>query len=360
LSSSAAPRLLDLVVLELHRLHLIRQQRRLLLELLVGAPQFLLLPLQQALGVLQVFRLLLEAVVGGLQLFLLALQLLGERLRLLEQVLGTHVGFDGVEHHADGLGELVEEGQVGLAEAAERGELDHRLDFSFEQHRQDDQRRRAARAEHRVHADVVVRHVLHQDALLLQRALPHQRLAEAQRLGQHLGGLGGVVRHQLQARVAVAARLRVQHRLLRVDQRRELREHQLGHRLQVAVTLQHAAELGQVGLQPVLLVVLERGVLQVADHGVDVILQRRHLALRLHRDRPREVALGHRRGHVRDRAHLRGEVFRQLVHVVGEVSPQAGCARHLGLAAQLAFDSHLARHVGHLIGEGREGCRSCR
>ena len=67
--------------------------------------------------------------------------------------------------------------------------------------------------------------------------------------------------------------------------------------------------------------------LQVADHLVDVVLERRHFALRLDRDRAGQVALGHGGGHFGDRAHLRGQVGRELVHVVGEVLPGAGGAR---------------------------------
>ena len=83
-SSSALPRLLHLLVLVLH------------LDVLVG---------EEA-------RLLLQLLVGVLQLFLLALELRGERLRLPEQVLGPHIGLDGVDHDADALGELIEEGLV--------------------------------------------------------------------------------------------------------------------------------------------------------------------------------------------------------------------------------------------------------
>src|ERR1700730_11300457 len=36
---------------------------------------------------------------------------------------------------------------------------------------------------------------------------------------------------------------------------------------------EHAAELGQVGLQPVLLAILECRVLEVADHLVDIVLE---------------------------------------------------------------------------------------
>ena len=66
-------RLLDLAVLRFHLLVLLDEELRLLLQLLVRR----------------------------LQLLLAALQLFGERLRLLEQVLGAHVGVDRVDDDAD-------------------------------------------------------------------------------------------------------------------------------------------------------------------------------------------------------------------------------------------------------------------
>src|SRR5690606_26769242 len=42
------------------------------------------------------------------------------------------------------------------------------------------------------------------------------------------------------------------------------------------------------------------------------------------------------------------------VDVVGEVLPDAGHAGHDGLAAELAFGAHLARHACHLDGEAVE------
>ena len=56
-----------------------------------------------------------------LEFLLLALKLAGERLRLLEQVFRTHVGFDRVEHDADAFGQLIEEGQMHRTEAVETG-----------------------------------------------------------------------------------------------------------------------------------------------------------------------------------------------------------------------------------------------
>ena len=54
-----------------------------------------------------------ELLVGLLQLVLLRLQLGRELLRLRQQALGAHRRFDGIEHHADAAGELLEEGQCG-------------------------------------------------------------------------------------------------------------------------------------------------------------------------------------------------------------------------------------------------------
>ena len=55
--------------------------------------------------------------------FLLALQFAGQRLRLLEQIFGSHVRFDRVEHDADRFGELIEERLVGRAEPVEAGQF---------------------------------------------------------------------------------------------------------------------------------------------------------------------------------------------------------------------------------------------
>ena len=109
-------RALDLGVLDLDVAVLLGEQRRLLLQLLVGLAQLLLLGLQQLLGRAQRLRLLLELGVGALELVLLGLQLLRLRLQLLrepalllEQVLGAVVGDDRRQDDADRLRQLVEE-----------------------------------------------------------------------------------------------------------------------------------------------------------------------------------------------------------------------------------------------------------
>ena len=156
-SSSDDARLLDLAVLLLDLHVLLREQLGLLFQLLVGLLQLFLLLLEPLLGRLQRARLRLQAVVGLGQLLLPGLQLDGERLRLLQQLLGPHRRGDGVEDDADAFGELVEEGQVDVAEAVERGQLDHRLDLAFEQHRQHDDVQRLGFAEAGADLDVVGR-----------------------------------------------------------------------------------------------------------------------------------------------------------------------------------------------------------
>ena len=56
-----------------------------------------------------------------------ALQLLGQRLGLLQQLFRSHGGGDGVQHDADRFGELIEEGQVDVAEVVEGRQLDDRF-----------------------------------------------------------------------------------------------------------------------------------------------------------------------------------------------------------------------------------------
>ena len=97
---------------------------------------FFALDLVVALG--ELLRLLLELLVGLLQFALLRLQFGGELLRLLQQTLGLHRRLDAVQHDADARRQLIEERGLQVGEAAERGQLDDRLDLALEQHRQHD------------------------------------------------------------------------------------------------------------------------------------------------------------------------------------------------------------------------------
>src|SRR5204862_2098128 len=77
--------------------------------------------------------------------------------------------------------------------------------------------------------------------------------------------------------------------------------------------------------------------IELVDHGVHGVLELEDLALHVDGDLFGEIAVGDGGGDFGDVADLAGEVGGHGVDVLGEVFPGAGHARHLGLAAQLAF-----------------------
>ena len=87
---------------------------------------------------------------------------------------------------------------------------------------------------------------------------------------------------------------------------------------------------------------------------VDGVLELEDLALHVDGDLLRQIARGDRGGHFGDVAHLAGQVGGHRVHVVGQVGPRAGDARHLRLAAELALGADFARHARHFRGEAVE------
>ena len=199
--------------------------------------------------------------------------------------------------------QLVEEGEVRGGERLERRQFDHGLGLAFEQHRQDDDARGLGLAQAGLNLRVVRRHVGEQDPLLFHGALADQAFAQRDVLG--LVPALGVTGQEAQRRRSPSPVVHLVDRaLLRVDQRRQFREQHLAHGDQVALALQHAGELGEVGLQPVLLLVALRGVAQIADHRVDVVLQLGHFAAGFDLDGARQVALGHGGGDFGDGAHL--------------------------------------------------------
>ena len=64
------------------------------------------------------------------------------------------------------------------------------------------------------------------------------------------------------------------------------------HGVQVALPLQHASELGEIGLEPVLFLIAFRRSPEVADHGVDVVFQLGDFAAGFHLNGTSQVALG--------------------------------------------------------------------
>src|SRR5205823_5265882 len=90
-----------------------------------------------------------------------------------------------------------------------------------------------------------------------------------------------------------------------------------------------------------------REAVELVAHRVDGLLQLQDLALHIRRDLARQVAARDGGGDFRDVTDLAGEVTGHGVHVVGQILPGTGDSRHHGLAAELAFGTHFARHTRH-------------
>ena len=242
---------------------------------------------------------------------------------------------------------------MGRAETLEGRQLDDRFGHPFEQYRQHHDVHGRSFPKAGVDLHVIAWHVGEQDALLLQSALPDQAFAQAKLLGQILALLVSIACLQTETGVVLFPFNAVEHAVLCLHQRRQFGQDELTYRQHFALALQYAREFRQVGFEPVLLGVLLGGVLEVADHFIDVVLEDRDLAFSRHTDRTREVALGHGGRHIGDCAYLGGQVGGELVDVIGEVLPGSRSSRHTSLTAQFAFDADFTRHTGHLIGEGR-------
>ena len=109
----------------------------------------------------------------------------------------------------------------------------------------------------------------------------------------------------------------IDHALLCVHQGRQLRQQHPTDGRQITLPLQHAGEAGQVGLEPILLRVAVGREPQVVDHRVDVVFQVCEFAAGFYLDRSRQIALGHGRRDLCDRAHLVRQVIGEQVHVTG-------------------------------------------
>ena len=155
-----------------------RELGGLFFERAAGLLDFLVLALHFDVALGELLRLLLELLVGLLQLPLLGLQFAGELLRLRQQAFGLHRRFDGVEHDADRVGQLLEEHRLQRGELGDRGKLDHRLDLVFEQHRQHDDVARHDLEQRRADRHRIGRQFGDQQAALVGRALADQPFAD--------------------------------------------------------------------------------------------------------------------------------------------------------------------------------------
>ena len=145
--------------------------------------------------------------------------------------------------------------------------------------------------------------------------------------------------------------------MLRGDDRCEFRQDKFANRQQIPLSLQHARELREIGFEPVLLLIPQGRVFQIADHLVDVVFHECDLAPRFHLDRACQVSFRNCRRNIGNGAKLRRQIRRQPVHVIGQVAPCASRARHVGLTAQFSLDPDLACHRRNLIGKSGQRLR---
>ncbi len=126
-------------------------------------------------------------------------------------------------------------------------------------------------AEARRDPNVVLGGPLDEDPLLLDGALPDQPLAGLEVGGEFLPLLVGVGPEEPHVRQTVLGDVDVEDPVLGLDDRGQLGEKQARHRLEFLLPLHHRGEPGEVGLEPVLVLVLLRRLPEVADHRVDVL-----------------------------------------------------------------------------------------
>ena len=93
---------------------------------------------------------------------------------------------------------------------------------------------------------------------------------------------------------------------------------------------------------------------QLIHHRVDGFLELQNFAAHVDGDLLRQVAVGHRDGHVGDVADLGGQVAGHRVDAFGQILPHAGHFAHLRLAAELAVGADFARDARHFRGEDAE------
>ncbi len=96
-----------------------------------GLLDFLVLAFHFSVLLGQLLRLLRELLVGLLQFLLAGLQLRGKLLRLLEQALSLHRGFNGVKHNADARSELLKKRQMRRGKRVQSGQFNDCLDAVF-------------------------------------------------------------------------------------------------------------------------------------------------------------------------------------------------------------------------------------
>src|SRR6266567_3802498 len=128
---------------------------------------------------------------------------------------------------------------MDLAEGKERRKLDRGLHLAFEQHWQDEDILRRRLPESGCNLYVVSRYVREKYRFLLESRLSYQSFPEMEAIRNVLPLLVRVARDELENRRVVFMFHDVERAVMRGHQRRELGHDQLGHRLEIFLTLHH-------------------------------------------------------------------------------------------------------------------------
>ena len=137
---------------------------------------------------------------------------------------------------------------MDIIELSKRRELDGGFYIAFEEHRQHNDTKRNAATEAGIDPHVVARYVRHQNAFLLASALSYQSLPNLEALRYAVVLFDRVSRQERQHRSFIHRVGYIKGSMLRANQRREFGKQELRNRQQVALSLHHAGEFGDVRL----------------------------------------------------------------------------------------------------------------
>ena len=159
------------------------------------------------------------------------------RLQLLQQVLGARIGRDGVQHHSDAVGELLQQHAMDGLEPRQRAELDHAPHFALEEHRDDQQAAGRRFPDAGADPHVVGGKLFDSDDPFLHGALPDEPLPRSEPLGRALARMA-VGADPAERLPGAGVRGHEERRVLGANLWRKLAEHDPAQLLQASPSLQ--------------------------------------------------------------------------------------------------------------------------
>src|SRR5688572_15159078 len=241
---------------------------------------------------------------------------MSKRLRLDQQLLGSHVCLDRINDDTDRFSELVEESELDLVEFGERSKFDHGLDLTFEKHRKHDNIGRRRFTQPRVYFDVAGRRILYNYPLLFDSAFSNEAFAQLKFRRYRFTLAGRVTGQKLENRIVLGGVGDIENSVLHLDEGGHFGENKPGNCEKVSLALQKPREFCKVGLKPILLGILLRRFSEIPYHLVDVILQERHLPRSVNSDRTRQIAFRYGCRKVGHGSRLVSKVGGELVHII--------------------------------------------